>query len=347
MSRPAADWYEYGDDGLRVDRLLSIGKVAMVDLGKIEKVNVRDIWPNEAADFTPWLGDNLDLLGQELGLELELDRKEAPVGSFSLDILARDPNRAVMVAIENQIAATDHIHLGQLLTYATHYDTGIVIWIATEFRDEHRAALDWLNQRTGEDTLFFGVVIELWKIDQSRAAPHFNVVAIPNSWSKQTVSPADLSDRQKKNIQFWRPLLQELKDTYGWNIGTEYKGNVYSCGSGFGGGISRTMRFIGENEARVDLWIGGPDKDPNKLIFDLLRESQEQIESDLGVELTWDRMDDINASRIGISRSGSVYDSEEEHDGIRAWMIENVRRFGNPAFHPHLGNVLSRMEGES
>ena len=158
----------------------------MVELAKIKTVDLRIAWSNEATDFTPWLQDNIDQLGDALGIELELQQREASVGAFSLDLLARDVSNNRPVIIENQLESTDHSHLGQLLTYAAGYDASAIVWIAKEFRDEHRAALDFLNGRTGEDTEFFGVVVELWKIDESRPAPHFRVVSAPNDWSKQT-----------------------------------------------------------------------------------------------------------------------------------------------------------------
>ena len=121
--------------------------------------------------------------------DLEVEAREAPVGSFSLDILARDQDNR-QVVIENQLEATDHTHLGQLLTYAAGFDANVIVWIAKNFRDEHRDALDLLNRRTGEDTEFFGVEVELWQIDDSRRAPYFKPVVTPNEWRKQTVRPS-------------------------------------------------------------------------------------------------------------------------------------------------------------
>ena len=159
----------------------------MVQIARLSEVNLREVWTNEAAKFTPWLADNLDTLGDALGIDLELMGTEAPVGPFSLDIHARDPNGNRVVVIENQLERTDHDHLGKLLTYASGYDANVVVWLAREFRDEHRQALDWLNQRTDENTEFFGVVVELWKIDDSRPAVKFNLVSTPNEWLKESV----------------------------------------------------------------------------------------------------------------------------------------------------------------
>ena len=182
----------------------------MVDLGEIKQVeDLREVWPNEAQDFTPWLADNLDKLGEALGLDLELQSSEAPVGSFSLDVLAHDLGSNRPVIIENQLEATNHNHLGQLLTYVAGYDAYAAVWLTQDFRDEHRQALDWLNQRTDEDTAFYGVVVEAWRIDGSRPAPHFRVVAAPNDWQKRMVSVAKtgraggLSEKQQRYHEFF------------------------------------------------------------------------------------------------------------------------------------------------
>ena len=129
----------------------------MEDLGSLSRVNLRTIWPHEASDFTPWIQANLSALGESLGLELEVEAREAPVGDFSLDLLAREVEHDRTVIIENQLTNTDHGHLGQLITYAAGFDAKVVVWLARDFRDEHRQALDWLNQRTDEDTEFFGL----------------------------------------------------------------------------------------------------------------------------------------------------------------------------------------------
>lgn len=155
-------------------------------LDKLIKLNLRDIWKDEAQDFTPWLAseDNLNLLGETLRMELELKAREQNVGPFSADILCTNKDDGSLVLIENQLDKTDHKHLGQLMTYAAGLDTVSIIWISKEFTDEHRAALDWLNEITNIEFRFFGLEIELWKIGDSSPAPKFNIVCKPNDWSR-------------------------------------------------------------------------------------------------------------------------------------------------------------------
>ena len=315
------------------------------EIGSIEQVPITSVWPHEANDFTPWLADNLPLLGTELGMDLELEGTEVPVGNFSLDILAKDANSDAVVAIENQIANTDHTHLGQLLTYSAGKNASVVIWIATKFRDEHRAALDWLNEGTRDSLSFFGVEVQAVRIGDSLPAPLFRLTAAPNTWSKDAgEAQGEATPTQEKYIRFWRPLLEDLRRTHGWNIGTRYKGSTYYAGAGIGSSrFGRTMRFTWDGEARVELQVKGTDRAWNKTAFDLLKESQTQIEEELG-PMIWERMDDSKMSRVAVSRPGHIDSPEEELDKIRTWMTDNLTRF-RIAFQPHLEDVLERMEG--
>jgi Domain of unknown function (DUF4268) len=155
-------------------------------LGKLESVSLRDYWQREDTEFTPWLAneENITLLGDVIGLELEVLDQEARVGPFRADIICQDVRSGAKVLIENQLEATDHGHLGQLLTYASGLDAVYIVWIARSFTEEHRAALDWLNGITGQDFHFFGLEIELWRIGGSALAPKFNLVSKPNEWTK-------------------------------------------------------------------------------------------------------------------------------------------------------------------
>ena len=180
-------------------------------LGRLEPVDLRDYWLREDTDFTPWMAEpeNLKLLGETLGMNLEFLKAESPVGPFRADIVCQDINSDCKVLIENQIEQTDHGHLGQLLTYAAGLEATRIIWVAKKFKEEHRAALDWLNQITDKKFQFFGLEVELWKIGNSPPAPKFNLVAKPNEWSKtvKTQTQADWNERASMFREIWTDLL--------------------------------------------------------------------------------------------------------------------------------------------
>jgi hypothetical protein len=155
------------------------------ELGKLEQVDPRSVWVHEAHHFTPWLLANADRLADALGIDLELEAAEHAVGGYSLDLVGRDITNDAVLIVENQLAGTDHSHLGQVLTYAAGTGAATIIWIATSFREEHRQALDWLNENTGEETHFFGIELQVVRIGESAHAPLFNVVVQPNDWQKQ------------------------------------------------------------------------------------------------------------------------------------------------------------------
>ena len=150
-------------------------------LGRLERVeNLRSVWENEARDFTPWLQRNIGLLSEALGLDIQLGvEREVPVGAFSVDLLGEETGSNRPVVIENQLATSDHSHLGQLLTYSAGKKGGVIIWVANAIRPEHRTALEWLNDATQGNIDFYGVEIQLLKIGASEMAPNFNVVVFP------------------------------------------------------------------------------------------------------------------------------------------------------------------------
>jgi hypothetical protein len=192
----------------------------MVTLGKLTRIDLREAWPSEATAFTPWLAqeENLALLAETIGTELELEAQEQRVGPFRADILCKDTNTNNWVLIENQIEPTDHCHLGQLLTYAAGLHAVTIIWIAQFIREEHRAALDWLNEITDERFNFFGLEIELWKIGDSPVAPKFNVVCKPNDWSKNVQDSARglanvaTSEIRRVYLEYWTLFRDHMRE---------------------------------------------------------------------------------------------------------------------------------------
>ena len=294
----------------------------MPDIAKLEPVNLRTVWENEAGDFTPWLADNLDRLGEALGMDLELVQMEAPVGPFSLDIRARDGNRTVI--IENQLEPTNHDHLGKVLTYAAGYNADVMVWVVREFRDEHRQALDWLNQRTGEETEFWGVVVKAVRIGDSPPAAVFEVVSRPNTFRKSRVSSGEsgrYSATQIAYLEFWPRVLDRLRDDH--NLIPRRNSTTASwidIASGIPG-VWRTVSFSKQG-ARVELYLDKGDKGVNKRFFDLLHSQRERIESAFCEELTWERLENRRASRIALYlRNRSVSDAEDVLNDTADWMV--------------------------
>jgi len=193
----------------------------MSEIGKITDVSPRDAWSHEAHDFTPWLSENLDVLGEVIGMELEPEGVEVSVGPFSADILAKDLHgRSVL--IENQLDSTDHKHLGQILTYLSGLEADVVIWIATEFREPHLSAISWLNENTSNRFSFFAIKLRVISIGNSIPAPIFDVLERPNEWDRQIKKLADdktgeYSDYGLIRKEFWSHYLKRHPDdkTYG------------------------------------------------------------------------------------------------------------------------------------
>ncbi len=311
-----------------------------MELATIEKVDIREVWPTEDGHFTPWLGENLDKLGAELGMEIELLRTEAPVGGYSLDVLANDVGSGRPVVIENQYGNTDHDHLGKLLTYAGGYDAYAVIWISERFRDEHREALDLLNRRTDEDTVFFGIVIEALKIDDSRPAPKFDIVVAPNEWRRQAIgNTRQISEVGEQYQAFFQRLADVLRNHSFAGVRRALPQNYVRFTSGFSN-ISYRASFTWDRGPRVELHISSRDKEWNKSLFDELSTRKAEIENEIGNSLIWERSDEMIASRIAVySDGGSISDPENKLSEIRTWMVERLLKF-KEVFGPRLSELV-------
>ena len=177
-------------------------------LGKLKKIDLREAWKHEANDFTKWLSqeENLRLLGDEIDYDIILIQTEAAVGDFSVDILAEEENTKKKIIIENQLEITNHDHLGKLITYASGYEAGVVIWVVSDVREEHRQAIDWLNEHTDESIEFYLVKIELWQIGESPYAPKFDIISKPNDWArtvKDSAGRGDLTETKLDQLEFW------------------------------------------------------------------------------------------------------------------------------------------------
>jgi hypothetical protein len=310
------------------------------NLGKLVKIELRDIWLSESSHFTPWLAreDNLLTLSETLGLELELEAQEKAVGPFRADILCKDIGTNAWVLIENQLERTDHSHLGQLLTYASGLEAVTIVWIAARFTEEHRSTLDWLNRITDETFRFFGVEVELWRIGDSPAAPRFNIVSKPNNWNKlvtqaaRAIDDAALTSTKALQLAYWAALGTILM-AKGGPLARERKPQPqswmsYSIGrSGFGinAAMARPKRLV-----RAELYISNPSA---KAFFHLLAAQKPEIEAELGYPLDWEELPEGKDTRISVALK--EIDPEDQtswplqHDWLAARLSEFHRVFVN------------------
>jgi hypothetical protein len=314
----------------------------MTDFGEIKQVSIKDIWPNEATDFTPWLAENVESLGKALGMELEFQDREADVGKFSLDILAKDLGTGRTVVIENELKETDHDHLGKLLTYAGGFDAGVLVWIATQLRDEHRKALEWLNEHTGPDIDCFGVVIEVFRIDNSRPAFNFKPVVFPNEWQKDAGGRTSTkSPKAEAYRNYFQGLIDALRTKHkftGAKVGQPQ--NWYSFASGVNG-IIYSNAFVQGKRVRAEVYIDLQDKEKNKALFDKLLARKESIEKEYGSDLSWERLDDKRASRISVYRDGEIDSPTTTLDEIRSWSIDNLLKL-KKVLLPEIKHVIGK-----
>ncbi len=296
-------------------------------LGKLLRVDPRTVWKHEAHDFTPWLTENIDMLGEVLGMELEIVDREADVGDFSLDILARDLGRDRLVVIENQLEPTDHTHLGQLITYAAGLEASVVIWVSREFREEHRQALDWLNRGDGATTEYFGVIIELLQVDDSKPAMNFRLVASPNNWSRQSKRGPGIDEVSGKRLayqEFFQQLIDELRDKHRFtNAKAGQPQNWYSFSSGTRG-FTYGMSFAQSGELRAELYIDLGERAQNEAAFDALQVDRVSIESEFGEPLRWERLESRRACRVACYATGAIEDSAEQQELHRKWAVERL-----------------------
>ncbi len=321
------------------------------ELGRLEKVELRDVWASESSDFTPWLAQetNIELLADTLGLDMEVEAQEMGVGPYRADIVCKDVSDGSLVLIENQLEKTDHSHLGQLLTYAAGLDAVTIVWIAERFTDEHRAAMDWLNENTGESVSFFGLEIQLWRIGESPIAPKFNVVSKPNDWIKggsggakntslENISPTKLLQRDYW-IAFREVLAARSSNLKVHKANPQHWLTVSIGRANFN--MSATVN-TNQNRIAVEVYMNGPLA---KQHFHRLKEQQVEIETEIGIGLDWRELPEKDTSRILIVRNNSSIKESECWAQQHQWLADTLEKF-NKVFRPRISQLPVSYESE-
>ncbi|MFW2176689.1 MULTISPECIES: DUF4268 domain-containing protein [unclassified Moraxella] len=299
-------------------------------LGRLEKLDLRDYWQKEATDFTPWLAknENIQLLSEVIGIELEVLSQEEKVGAFSADILCRDTINDHYVLIENQLERTDHTHLGQLMTYAAGLDAVTIIWIAQKFTEEHRAALDWLNRITDETFNFFGIEIELYKIGDSLPAPMFNMISQPNDWAKfikKTTSNQMVTETKILQQQYWQAVKDYFESTNSpirmQNPLPQHWTNIAIGRSYFNISFTVSSR---DNSLGIWLNIMGNNAKEN---FDRLAEvAQAKSYEAVDKNLIWDRLNNRKGCVVTLKTNGDFLNIADRPNQFE-WFKVNAEKF--------------------
>lgn len=312
----------------------------MPSVGKMKKLNlneIRKVWPNEQKDFSRWVANNIDVLNENLSLQIEIVAAEDPVHSFRADLVGTDNALQVPVVIENQFGKSNHDHLGKLITYSADKEAGEMIWICNEMQTAHKLALEWLNKITPKEMTFYGVELEMFKIDTSSPAPYFRIVAGPPPEKRPPIS-LDISPRNKKYQEFFNRLrgkLLELQPNFTrakalpqnwWNVGIGRSGFWSSC------------NFTSDNKFRVEIYIDTGKKENNNAAFTDLKDNKTFIEDKIGTELIWEPLPEKRACRIYKEMEGTIDDNSEQQEYMINWSAPLIIKF-REVFAPLIKNI--------
>ena len=328
-----------GDNGRRDKELDWIFAIKPSNYYTGNEVPVRQVWMNEARDFTPWLAKHLPSLGEALGLKLELVQEEAAVGHYNVDILADDAISGALVVIENQLQWTDHDHLGKLLTYAGWHDANTLIWVAPAFYEEHRAALDWLNRWTPEVIQVFGVEQRTTENGDSEAEVEFVPVVLPSHWSRiDGTTPISAKLQSVQLREFFQPLVDDLR-TAGFTDREKAAAVRYHPFPTRDSGMTYYACFESDGTAWVYISGGKFNR-----ILSVLREDDCRQDIERELEISSDTRIDWKTpyGSLGVYREGSLND-EEKHGEIRQWMYDYLTKF-KEVFNPRIEKIIGQME---
>lgn len=294
----------------------------MKTLGKIEKIDdLRTIWPHEARDFSRWLAEdeNLALLSETIGIDIVLEERESSVGGFSVDLYATEEGTNRKIIIENQLEDTNHDHLGKIITYASGKGAEVVVWIVKRARDEHKQAIEWLNQHTDENVGFFLIEIELWKINDSVPAPKFNIVEKPNAWAKTMKIVEGLSDLKKMQLDYWQAFNDyafgkpEFRKVFSQRKAAPQ--HWYSLG--VGSSACHLDFTVNTQKKRIgaEIYISN-DKD----LYAKFMNKKADIEAELGVSVDWREAE--KDCRILVLKEGDLKKGASAWNGYFEWYCQ-------------------------
>lgn len=301
-----------------------------MNIGKLKEVDIRNLWKNEERDFSVWLAkeDNIEYLNNILGLNLTDIRREEHVGSFECDIFAKDETSSINVIIENQLEASNHDHLGKIITYASGLDANVVVWIVKKAREEHRSAIEWLNNNTNDDINFFLIELHAYCIGNSEPAPMFEVVEKPNEFIKNNknsginTSEKLLNRARTECLEFWTEFNEMLENSgKPFNIRKARPHHWYDVAIGSSKSHIAIELVNSDNLIRIGLYMKNDYE-----FFDKLFDLKDAIEQELGIKLDWDRECSGLISRIKYNLEGLNYDDHSNYEDLMKKTIDIASR---------------------
>lgn len=302
----------------------------MTNLGTLKEItDLRSIWPHEALNFTPWVAENVDLLADAVGLDITVDETESSVGDFNVDIYASETGTDRKIIIENQLEDTDHDHLGKLITYASGKGADVVIWVVKHAREEHKAAVEWLNNHTDDKIGFFLCEIKLFQIGDSQIAPAFTVVERPNDWTKEIRKTASANSTQQQRLEYWQAFNDYAFSDANFSRIFNKRKQTTDHWMDFSIGSSACHIAVSQIQKRkavdVELYIND-----DKELFKSLFAHKDEIEKNMEMELEWKELPERKASRILIEKTVDLDDRAtwpEQFDYIMDTCIKMKRAF--------------------
>jgi hypothetical protein len=291
-----------------------------ITFGRLQDLSPREAWAHEAHAFTPWLAENIDQLAEVIGITLELTGKEVPVGTYAADILARNAQDDTIVLIENQLEATDHTHLGQIMTYLAGLSAQTVVWIAPRFNEPHLSAIRWLNQHTADGFSFFAVRLRVVRIGDSPYAPIFEVVERPNDWDRQlrTEVEAVESELSRRRAAFWSAYLDRHPDAANRGLKVSCHSNVWLPSPPEG---TRVGLWLATNSCGI--YVRGSFGVRVEDLLGKFAPHQQALEARLGVPLTGDSL----SNWLLISKLDIPLSDEARWPQIIDWMEERSQLY--------------------
>lgn len=300
----------------------------MTNLGTLKEItDLRSIWPHEALNFTPWVAENVDLLADAVGLDITVDETESSVGDFNVDIYASETGTDRKIIIENQLEDTDHDHLGKLITYASGKGADVLIWVVKHAREEHKAAVEWLNNHTDDKIGFFLCEIKLFQIGDSQIAPSFTVVERPNDWTKEIRKKASANPTQQQRLEYWQAFNDYAFSDANFSRIFNKRKPTTDHWMDFSIGSSACHIAVSQKRKAVDVELYIND---DKELFKSLFAYKDEIEKNMEMELEWKELPERKASRILIEKTVDLDDRAtwpEQFDYIMDTCIKMKRAF--------------------